>query len=67
MNEAMEYIKTQWLPNHRDQVELIDETNNIFAFNMDGVQYLTSVIEIYKVDITDDHKMSYYIPLKKTK
>lgn len=65
MGQACEYIKNQWIPEHKDQVELIDAANNIFAFSKDGVQYLTGTIEIYKFEIEDDHKMSFYIPLKK--
>lgn len=53
------------IPEHNDQVALIDAANNIFTFNKNGIQYMTGTIEIYKFEIEDDHKMSFYIPLKK--
>ena len=53
------------IPENNDQVALIDAANNIFTFNKNGIQYMTGTIEIYKFEIEDDHKMSFYIPLKK--
>lgn len=64
MGAAMELIKNQWLPEHRDEVELIDENNMMFAFHQDGIQYITGMIEVYKTDIQTDPKMSFYIPRK---
>lgn len=65
MENAAEYIKTQWLPAHGDAVELADEENMLFAFYKDGVQYLAGMIEIYKTNIKTEPKMSFYIPMKK--
>lgn len=63
MDQAREFFMTRWLPANKDKVALADEANGIFAFNKDGIQYLTGMIEVYRFDIANEHRMSFYVPL----
>jgi hypothetical protein len=64
MVTAGEYIREIWLPEHGDEVNVVDLNNLCFEVKKGDRTYYLGMIEIYKVELQDDAEISFYIPLK---
>ena len=64
MKTAGEYIKERWLPENMDKVNLANMDGTWFSFEKDGYNHACCMIEIYKVELSDDPEMCFYVPLK---
>lgn len=64
MVTASEYIKKEWLPLHKEEVNIVDIDGLCFEINIENKNYYMNPIEVYKVELADDTEMCYYIPLR---
>lgn len=66
MNQAMEYLRTVWLPGQREDslFTVADLGSLCFEITAKDQPYYMNPIEIYKVDIQDDPEMCFYVPMK---
>jgi len=64
MVTAQEYIKSVWLAEHKDDIELYDSDRVWYKLRIDDIDY-GCFIEVYKIaDMAKDPEMCFYIPLK---
>ena len=64
MVTAEKYMKEVWLPAHRDEVQLASDDGLNVMFEQNGKTEYCGLIEVYKVDINQEHEMCFYFPLK---
>jgi hypothetical protein len=64
MKTAGEYIKEVWLPENMDAVYNVNLEHMFFDIKTEDKDYCLFMIEVYKVELTDEPEMCFYIPLK---
>ena len=64
MKTAGEYIKEVWLPQNMERVYDVNLDYMYFDIKTDEKTYCLFMIEVYKVELSDEPEMCFYIPLK---
>ncbi len=64
MKTAGEYIKEVWLPHNMEKVYPVNLDHMYFEIKEADKDYCLFLLEVYKVELSDEPEMCYYIPLK---